>query len=131
MAGRARRYFESAEWQGARVDPLQRRLRALWHVGAALDGGSGGRRRRGAVAFAQSAPLRRGNRCAIAMGGHRLGAKGELSERLDIDPSGARCGCFLPDLTRLARHSPAPTSQLLYTIALRALQDLNLPPHRT
>ncbi len=35
-------------------------------------------------------------------------------ERLDIDPSGARCGCFLPDLTRLARHLPAPTSLGLY-----------------
>ena len=35
-------------------------------------------------------------------------------ERLDIDPSGARCGCFLPDLTRLARHLPAPTSHELY-----------------
>jgi len=32
-------------------------------------------------------------------------------ERLDNDPSGARYGCFLPDLTRLARHSPAPTSR--------------------
>jgi hypothetical protein len=36
-----------------------------------------------------------------------------VSERLDIDPSGARCGCFLPDLTRLARHLPAPTPQSL------------------
>ena len=34
-------------------------------------------------------------------------------ERLDIDPSGARCGCFLPDLTRLARHLPAPTPRSL------------------
>ena len=29
-----------------------------------------------------------------------------IGERLDIDPSGARCGCFLPDLTRLARRCP-------------------------
>ena len=35
-------------------------------------------------------------------------AKGE---RLDNDPSGARYGCFLPDLTGLARRLPAPTSQ--------------------
>ena len=33
------------------------------------------------------------------------------SERLDNDPSGARYGCFLPDLTGLARRLPAPTSQ--------------------
>ncbi len=32
-------------------------------------------------------------------------------ERLDNDPSGARYGCFLPDLTGLARRLPAPTSQ--------------------
>ena len=32
-------------------------------------------------------------------------------ERLDNDPSGARYGCFLPDLTGLARRSPAPTSR--------------------
>ena len=31
-------------------------------------------------------------------------------ERLDNDPSGARYGCFLPDLTGLARCLPAPTS---------------------
>ena len=35
-------------------------------------------------------------------------------ERLDNDPSGARYGCFLPDLTGLARCLPAPTSQNLY-----------------
>ena len=40
----------------------------------------------------------------FVLGDHSLG------ERLDSDPSGARCGCFLPDLTRLARHLPAPTS---------------------
>ena len=34
-----------------------------------------------------------------------------LSERLDNDPNDTRCGCFLPDLTGLARRSPAPTSQ--------------------
>jgi len=34
-------------------------------------------------------------------------------ERLDNDPSGARYGCFLPDLTGLARCLPAPTSHLL------------------
>ena len=34
-------------------------------------------------------------------------------ERLDNDPSGARYGCFLPDLTGLARCLPAPTSQSL------------------
>ncbi len=34
----------------------------------------------------------------------------EQGERLDNDPSGARYGCFLPDLTGLARRSPAPTS---------------------
>ena len=33
-------------------------------------------------------------------------------ERLDNDPSGARYGCFLPDLTGLARCLPAPTSRL-------------------
>ncbi len=32
-------------------------------------------------------------------------------ERLDNDPSGARFGCFLPDLTGLARRLPAPTSR--------------------
>jgi len=32
-------------------------------------------------------------------------------ERLDNDPSGARYGCFLPDLTGLARRLPAPTSR--------------------
>ncbi len=42
----------------------------------------------------------------------RVSASGE---RLDNDPSGARYGCFLPDLTGLARRSPAPTSrELLY-----------------
>ena len=35
----------------------------------------------------------------------------ERGERLDNDPSVARYGCFLPDLTGLARRSPAPTSQ--------------------
>ena len=34
-----------------------------------------------------------------------------VSERLDNDPSGARYGCFLPDLTGLARRLPAPASQ--------------------
>ena len=34
-----------------------------------------------------------------------------VSERLDNDPSGARYGCFLPDLTGLARRLPAPTSR--------------------
>lgn len=37
--------------------------------------------------------------------------KGMEGERLDNDPSGARYGCFLPDLTGLARRSPAPTSR--------------------
>jgi len=32
-------------------------------------------------------------------------------ERLDSDPNGTRCGCFLPDLTGLARRLPAPTSR--------------------
>ena len=41
-------------------------------------------------------------------------AQGAVGERLDIDPSGARCGCFLPDLTRLARRLPAPTSRPSY-----------------
>ena len=36
---------------------------------------------------------------------------GGKGERLDNDPSGARYGCFLPDLTGLARRLPAPTSQ--------------------
>jgi len=36
--------------------------------------------------------------------------KRDGGERLDNDPSGARYGCFLPDLTRLARRLPAPTS---------------------
>ncbi|GAW33133.1 hypothetical protein RA2_00169 [Roseovarius sp. A-2] len=40
----------------------------------------------------------------------RHGGKGE---RLDNDPSVARYGCFLPDLTGLARCLPAPTSQCL------------------
>ncbi len=35
----------------------------------------------------------------------------EKNERLDNDPSGARYGCFLPDLTGLARRLPAPTSR--------------------
>jgi hypothetical protein len=35
----------------------------------------------------------------------------EKGERLDNDPSGARYGCFLPDLTGLARRLPAPTSR--------------------
>ena len=43
-------------------------------------------------------------------------------ERLDIDPSGARCGCFLPDLTRLARHLPAPTSRAPYRALKLTLQ---------
>ena len=43
-------------------------------------------------------------------------------ERLDIDPSGARCGCFLPDLTRLARHLPAPTSLVPYRALKLTLQ---------
>jgi len=34
-----------------------------------------------------------------------------LGERLYNDPSGARYGCFLPDLTGLARRSPVPTSR--------------------
>ena len=37
--------------------------------------------------------------------------RGYFGERLDNDPSGARYGCFLPDLTGLARCLPAPTSQ--------------------
>jgi len=37
--------------------------------------------------------------------------RGGSSERLDNDPSGARYGCFLPDLAGLARRLPAPTSQ--------------------
>lgn len=53
-----------------------------------------------ASALVQQTPGDVGNSCG-------LDGKGE---RLDIDPSGARCGCFLPDLTRLARHLPAPTS---------------------
>ena len=35
----------------------------------------------------------------------------KTGERLDNDPSGARYGCFLPDLTGLARRLPAPTSR--------------------
>jgi len=38
----------------------------------------------------------------------RLLGKGE---RLDSDPNGTRYGCFLPDLTGLARRPPAPTSR--------------------
>ncbi len=47
----------------------------------------------------------------------------EKGERLDNDPSGARYGCFLPDLTGLARHSPAPTSHPSYRSAIRDSQD--------
>ena len=36
---------------------------------------------------------------------------GMLGERLDNDPNGTRYGCFLPDLTGLARRLPAPTSR--------------------
>ena len=36
----------------------------------------------------------------------------DKGERLDNDPSGARYGCFLPDLTGLARRLPAPTSRM-------------------
>ena len=43
-----------------------------------------------------------------------------LGERLDNDPSGARYGCFLPDLTGLARRLPAPTSRASYIIPRRA-----------
>ncbi|GAB1361952.1 hypothetical protein MASR1M32_11880 [Rhodobacter sp.] len=35
----------------------------------------------------------------------------DKGERLDNDPNGSRYGCFLPDLTGLARRSPAPTSR--------------------
>ncbi|GLK64118.1 hypothetical protein GCM10017635_15890 [Paracoccus kondratievae] len=42
-----------------------------------------------------------------------LRGKGKEGERLDSDPSGTRYGCFLPDLTGLARRSPAPTSRRL------------------
>ncbi len=35
----------------------------------------------------------------------------KIGERLDSGPNGARYGCFLPDLTGLARRSPAPTSR--------------------
>jgi hypothetical protein len=35
----------------------------------------------------------------------------ENGERLDNDPCGTRYGCFLPDLTDLARRLPAPTSR--------------------
>ncbi len=41
-------------------------------------------------------------------GGSYFQGKGE---RLDNDPSGTRYGCFLPDLTGLARSLSAPTSQ--------------------
>jgi hypothetical protein len=47
---------------------------------------------------------------ANGVGHGRTPAEGE-GERLDNDPSGARYGCFLPDLTGLARRLPAPTSQ--------------------
>ena len=44
----------------------------------------------------------------------RLAVENKVSgERLDNDPSGSRYGCFLPDLTGLARCLPAPTSHLL------------------
>ena len=46
------------------------------------------------------------------------------SERLDNDPSGARYGCFLPDLTGLARRSPAPTSHPSNTLPIPAFQPL-------
>ena len=36
---------------------------------------------------------------------------GKKGERLDNDPNGSRYGCFLPDLTGLARRLPAPTSR--------------------
>ena len=36
---------------------------------------------------------------------------GCLGERLNNDPSGNRYGCFLPDLTELAKCLPAPTPQ--------------------
>lgn len=39
---------------------------------------------------------------AVAMG---------TSGRLDSDPGKTRYGCFLPDLTGLARRLPAPTSR--------------------
>ena len=51
-------------------------------------------------------------------------------ERLDNDPSGARYGCFLPDLTGLARCLPAPTSQPLsmsFQIKLQVLSTERLP----
>ena len=35
----------------------------------------------------------------------------EIGERLDHDPNGTRCGCFLPDLTGLAGRLPATTSR--------------------
>ena len=43
---------------------------------------------------------------------------------MDIDPSGARCGCFLPDLTKLARHLPAPTPHCSYTNVTPLLQGI-------
>ena len=51
----------------------------------------------------------RGARPTSALRGRR-GAPGG-SERLDNDPNGTRYGCFLPDLTGLARRLPAPTSR--------------------
>jgi hypothetical protein len=42
---------------------------------------------------------------------HRTPLQRGKGERLDNDPSGARYGCFLPDLTGLARCLPAPTSR--------------------
>ena len=39
-------------------------------------------------------------------------------EGLDIDPSKTRCGCFLPDLTRLTERLPVPIP-LLVSIAVR------------
>jgi len=44
--------------------------------------------------------------------GRPFGTAIRLGERLNNDPSGARYGCFLPDLTELARCLPAPTSRV-------------------
>jgi hypothetical protein len=64
---------------------------------------------------AYSPKFRNPSHSLVAFTHRRKGSGGTYfqgkGERLDNDPSGTRYGCFLPDLTGLARSLSAPTSQ--------------------
>ena len=49
-------------------------------------------------------------RASVARDAHEGNHPLRMSGRLTRDPKRARYGCFLPDLTGLARRLPAPTS---------------------